>query len=208
MTTVVLAFGANLGDRLANLRSAVAMLEDAGLTVTARSEVWETTPVPADQPAYLNAAIVAETVLEPRQLLALVEQIERSLGRRPGRRWGPRPADVDILFYGELAMEAKGLTIPHPRLTARVFVLAPLAGMTCQMRGNIGEICSTKNGAAQIANCETAHSSDGTSTSRRVISFPRLPSDGAFDGRTGSRMPTMASIASTAVPAATKKASG
>ena len=127
MTTVVLALGANLGDRLANLRSAVAMLEDAGLTVTARSEVWETTPVPADQPAYLNAAIVAETVLEPRQLLALVEQIERGLGRRPGRRWGPRPADVDILFYGELATEGKGLTIPHPRLTARVFVLAPLS---------------------------------------------------------------------------------
>lgn len=127
MTTVVLALGANLGDRLANLRSAVAMLEKAGLTVGLRSEVWETAPVPADQPAYLNAALVAETGLTPLELLALVKRIERDLGRRPGRRWGARPADIDILFYGELEMASAALTIPHPRIAERSFVLAPLS---------------------------------------------------------------------------------
>ena len=127
MTIVCLALGANLGDRLANLRSAVAMLEQAGLHVTARSEVWETAPVPTDQPAYLNAAVVAETGLAPLELLALAKRIERDLGRRPSRRWGPRPADLDILFYGDLALESEALTIPHPRIAERPFVLAPLS---------------------------------------------------------------------------------
>lgn len=126
MTTVVLALGANLGDRLANLRAAVALLEAAGLSISARSEVWETAPVPANQPAYLNAAIVAETGLPPLELLAVAKATERSLGRRPGERWSPRPADVDILFYGELQMETASLTIPHPRIRERPFVLAPL----------------------------------------------------------------------------------
>lgn len=127
MTTVVLALGANLGDRLANLRAAVAMLEEAGVEVTVKSEVWETAPVPADQPAYLNATLVAETGLAPLELLALVKRIERDLGRRPGRRWGPRPADIDILFHGDLELESEALTIPHPRIAERSFVLAPLS---------------------------------------------------------------------------------
>ena len=127
MTIVVLALGANLGDRLANLRAAVSMLEKAGLTVSSRSEVWETAPVPAGQPAYLNAALVAETELTPLELLTLVKRIERDLGRRPGRRWGPRPADIDILFFGELEMASEALTIPHPRIAERSFVLAPLS---------------------------------------------------------------------------------
>ena len=127
MTTVVLALGANLGDRLANLRAAVAMLEEAGVEVTAKSEVWETAPVPANQPAYLNATLVAETGLAPLELLALVKRIERDLGRRPGRRWGPRPADIDILFHGDLEVESEALTIPHPRIAERSFVLAPLS---------------------------------------------------------------------------------
>ena len=127
MTTVVLALGANLGDRLANLRAAVAMLEEAGVEVTVKSEVWETAPVPADQPAYLNATLVAETGLAPLELLALVKRIERDLGRRPGRRWGPRPADLDILFHGDLELESEALTIPHPRIAERSFVLAPLS---------------------------------------------------------------------------------
>ncbi|MEP6872197.1 MAG: 2-amino-4-hydroxy-6-hydroxymethyldihydropteridine diphosphokinase [Anaerolineaceae bacterium] len=127
MSIILLGLGANLGDRLANLRSAAAMLEQAGLHVTARSEVWETAPVPAEQPAYLNAAVVAETELAPLELLALAKRIERDLGRRPSRRWGPRPADVDILFYGDLALESETLTIPHPRIAERPFVLAPLS---------------------------------------------------------------------------------
>ena len=126
MTRVILALGSNLGDRLANLRAAVAMLEAAGVVVGAKSEVWETAPVPADQPPYLNAALVAETGLEPLDLLRELKRIEFDLGRREGRRWGPRPIDLDILFFGDMTMESETLTIPHPRIAERAFVLAPL----------------------------------------------------------------------------------
>jgi 2-amino-4-hydroxy-6-hydroxymethyldihydropteridine diphosphokinase len=130
MTHVVLALGANLGDRAANLREAVARLEAAGVRVLERSSIWETPPVPADQPEYLNAAVVAETTLAPLDLLRTLKTIERDLGRRPGRRWGPRPIDIDILFYGDESIDEPDLTIPHPRIAERAFVLAPLAEIT------------------------------------------------------------------------------
>lgn len=126
MTRVVIALGANLGDRLANLRAAVSKLEEAEMAVLERSSVWETEPVPADQPPYLNAAIIAETDLEPHALLGELKRIEFELGRREGRRWGPRPIDLDILFYGSLELDSETLTIPHPRIAERSFVLAPL----------------------------------------------------------------------------------
>jgi dihydropteroate synthase len=124
---VVLALGANLGDRLANLRAATELLGQHGVTVTARSSVWETEPVPPGQPRYLNAVVAARTALAPRELLAALKAIERQLGREPGPRWGPRPIDLDILFYDALRLDTPELTIPHPRLTERAFVLAPLA---------------------------------------------------------------------------------
>jgi dihydropteroate synthase len=124
---VVLALGSNLGDRLGNLRAAVELLAAAGITTTARSCVWETPPVPPDQPRFLNAVIVCETRQQPNQLLALLKATEHALGRRPERRWGPRPLDVDILFYGEQRVETAELRIPHPLLLTRSFVLAPLA---------------------------------------------------------------------------------
>ncbi len=127
MTVVVLALGSNLGDRAANLCSAADRLEAAGIVVTKRSSIWETPPVPADQPEFLNAAVVAETELAPLDVLRALKAIEYDLGRRPGRRWGPRPIDVDILFYGEQAIDLPELTIPHPRIAERAFVLAPLA---------------------------------------------------------------------------------
>lgn len=127
MTPVLLALGSNLGDRAANLRAAVALLGEAGISVRSCSSIWETEPVPPDQPPYLNAAIAAETGLGPEQLLVVVKGIERALGRRPGRRWGPRPVDIDILFYGEVRIDLPGLQVPHPRVAERGFVLAPLA---------------------------------------------------------------------------------
>jgi len=127
MTRVAIALGSNLGDRLGNLRAAIAALEAAGIAVVRRSFAWETPPVPADQPSFLNAAVLAETSLPPAALLAELKAIEHALGRRPGRRWGPRPIDLDILFYGDLRLEAPELTIPHPRIAERAFVLAPLA---------------------------------------------------------------------------------
>lgn len=127
MTAVVIALGSNLGDRLANLRAAVAAMEAGGITITARSSVWETPPVPADQPEYLNAVVAGHTEEAPLPLLASLKAIEHEMGRRPGRRWGPRPIDLDILFYGDAPFESPALSIPHPRLAGRSFVLAPLA---------------------------------------------------------------------------------
>lgn len=125
-TEVVIALGSNLGDRIGHLRSAVDALGGVGVTVSRVSSIWETAPVPADQPVFLNAVIAGMTELKPAALLAALKQIEHDLGRRPGRRWGPRPIDLDILFYGDEAMSTAELTIPHERIAERSFVLAPL----------------------------------------------------------------------------------
>lgn len=125
--TATIALGSNLGDRLGNLRTATRMLGERGIRVVARSSVWQTAPVPADQPPYLNAVVRAETRLAPPELLAALKDIEHALGRRPERRWGPRPADLDILFYGDQRVILPGLEVPHPRILERNFVLAPLS---------------------------------------------------------------------------------
>ncbi len=127
VTEAVIALGSNLGDRLGNLRAAVEQMEAAGVAILRRSSVWETAPVPADQPRFLNAVVVGETGLAPHELLAALKRIEHALGRRPSRHWGPRPADLDILFYGEMVLATPDLTIPHPRIAERGFVLAPLS---------------------------------------------------------------------------------
>jgi 2-amino-4-hydroxy-6-hydroxymethyldihydropteridine diphosphokinase len=130
MTRLVIALGSNLGDRLGNLRAAVRLLAERGIAVEAASSIWETAPVPADQPAFLNAVVTADTDLAPEDLLTELKAIEYELGRRPARHWGPRPADLDILFYGDLSMDTEALTIPHPRIAERPFVLAPLGEVT------------------------------------------------------------------------------
>ncbi len=124
---VVIALGSNLGDRAGNLRAAVAALEEKHIAVTSRSSIWETAPVPADQPAFLNAVVTAETWRSPSSLLGVLKEIEHRLGRRPERRWGPRPIDLDILFYGREQVDTPELTIPHASILERSFVLAPLA---------------------------------------------------------------------------------
>ena len=127
MTRVVIALGSNMGDRLGHLRAAVEALGRAGVVVGARSGVWETAPVGPEQPDYLNAVVVAETALEPEVLLAELKRIEREAGRVVGERWGPRPLDLDILFFGDVVVDSEVLTVPHPRIGERAFVLAPLA---------------------------------------------------------------------------------
>ena len=127
MTHVLLGLGANLGDRAANLQHALDALAEGGVSMTAVSSVYETPPMPAGQPPYLNAVVAAETSLEPEALLALLKSIEARAGRRPSRRWGPRPLDIDILFYGVSRIETPQLTVPHIGITERAFVLVPLA---------------------------------------------------------------------------------
>ena len=113
MTRVVLALGSNLGDRLSNLQAAIDLLSDRGVVVTKVSGVWETEPVPAGQPRYLNAVVASETTLDPRGLLALAKEVEFLLGRRPSPRWSPRPADVDILFFDDEKVDEPDLQVPH-----------------------------------------------------------------------------------------------
>lgn len=128
MSTVTLALGSNLGDRLANLQRAVDDLAAEGVHPLASSRIWETDPVggPPDQPAYLNAVVRARTDLAPDQVLAAVHRVEDSLGRTREIRWGPRSIDVDILLVDDLVSDDPDLTIPHPRLAERAFVVLPL----------------------------------------------------------------------------------
>lgn len=125
--TVYLALGANLGDRRANLSAALAALPPH-VQVLQVSHLFETEPAyVTDQPRFLNAALCGATALAPAALLARLKQIEQELGRAAGPRFGPRPIDLDILLYDDLALDSPDLTIPHPRMAERPFVLVPLA---------------------------------------------------------------------------------
>jgi 2-amino-4-hydroxy-6-hydroxymethyldihydropteridine diphosphokinase len=125
--TVYLSLGSNLGNREANLRDAVAQLDKVG-HVTAVSSFYETEPVDVtDQPWFLNRAVELQTELMPRQLLSAVLKIERDMGRRRLQPKGPRLIDVDILLFGSTVMNDPKLTIPHPAMHERNFVLKPLA---------------------------------------------------------------------------------
>jgi 2-amino-4-hydroxy-6-hydroxymethyldihydropteridine diphosphokinase len=123
----VLALGANLGDRAATLRAAVADLAAlAGVRVRAASPVVETAPVGGpEQPDYLNAVLLVDTTLSAAALLAGCQQVEAAHGRRREVRWGPRTLDVDIVDYGGVVMSSAALTLPHPRAGERAFVLVP-----------------------------------------------------------------------------------
>lgn len=124
--TVYLALGTNLGDRMENLRHAVAALPPV-IHVTVLSSVYETPPWGyTDQPAFLNMALAGETESDPPGLIAFLKKLETELGREKTFRNGPRLIDMDILFYDDLVFEQANLVIPHPRLHERAFVLVPL----------------------------------------------------------------------------------
>ncbi len=123
-----LSLGSNLGDREANLRSAVERLESPSLQVRCRSSIYETEPQDlGEQPWFLNLVVEIETSLAPMELLERIHEMEARLGRMRDVPKGPRTIDIDILFYGELVFETGDLQIPHPRLAQRRFVLEPLA---------------------------------------------------------------------------------
>ena len=127
LKTAYLSLGSNLGDREENLRDAVRRLEELG-EVKAASSFYETEPVEfTNQPWFLNIAVELETELMPRQLLSAVLKIERDMGRRRLQPKGPRLIDIDILLFGDVAMSDAKLTLPHPAMHERNFVLKPLA---------------------------------------------------------------------------------
>ena len=124
--TVYLALGSNLGDRLANLKQAIAALTPQ-MDVKAKSQVYETPPWGhEDQPTFLNQAVKAKTYLDPEPLLKHLKRLEVALGRKESFPNGPRLIDIDILFYDDVVLDTPLLTIPHPRLHERGFVLLPL----------------------------------------------------------------------------------
>ncbi len=127
MARVFLGLGANLGDVRQTLRRALRRLSPH-LRLRAVSGLYDTAPVGyLEQPRFLNLVCEAETDLAPPQLLHHVKELERELGRRPSVRYGPRAIDIDILLYDDIVVRTPELTLPHPRLTERAFVLAPLA---------------------------------------------------------------------------------
>ena len=126
MATAYLSMGSNLGHREENIKSALKMLGQEARILKV-SSLYETDPVGyKDQPWFLNCVCSVETDLSPQALLKLAKTIEKSLGRKPTRRFGPRLIDIDILFYDDLILDSPDLTIPHPRLAERAFVLVPL----------------------------------------------------------------------------------
>ncbi len=132
-----LGLGANLGDRETTIRRAVELLgEDGAVEVVAVSTLRETDPVGVvDQPRFLNGVAAVETRLTPRALLDRLLAVERELGRaRTGPRFGPRTIDLDLLVYGDEVVDEPGLTVPHPRLAERGFVLEPLAELAPDLR--------------------------------------------------------------------------
>lgn len=120
-----LALGSNLGDRERHLHDAIAAMPD----VVALSPIYETVPVggPDAQGPYLNAVAELDTELSPRELLEVCHRLETAAGRERLERWGPRSLDVDVLLVGDLTIDEPDLTVPHPRLWERAFVLIPLA---------------------------------------------------------------------------------
>ena len=127
--TGYLGLGSNVGQRRANLERAIEALRDRGIEVLAASSVYETEPVGEvlDQPDFYNAAVRIETEASPEELLDTCKAVERDLGRTPGGlRHGPRPIDVDLLLLGATEYRSDRLTLPHPEVSSRRFVLVPL----------------------------------------------------------------------------------
>jgi 2-amino-4-hydroxy-6-hydroxymethyldihydropteridine diphosphokinase len=131
------ALGANLGDREASIAAALARLDEPPLRLVGVSTIRETDPVGVlDQPRFLNAVAAVETELGARELLERLLEIERDLGRDRSReqRWGPRVIDLDLVLYGGETIAEAGLTVPHPRLAERRFVLEPLVELDPALR--------------------------------------------------------------------------
>ena len=141
------ALGSNVGDRERTLVAATEAMGALPLVAVVEVSAWlETDPVGyVDQPPFLNGAAALRTSVAPRALLTELLAIERSLGRtRDGPRWGPRTIDLDLLLYGDATIDEPGLTIPHPRLHERRFVLEPLAsidpGIVVPGRGRVDDL--------------------------------------------------------------------
>jgi 2-amino-4-hydroxy-6-hydroxymethyldihydropteridine diphosphokinase len=131
---VFIALGSNLGDRVCNLEDAVVGLRDF-VDLTRTSPIYETEPkYLEDQPRFLNMVVAGKTALTALDLLQRMKALESSLGRVPSERYGPRLIDLDIIFFGDDRVDSPELTVPHPKLAERAFVLRPLADIAPDTR--------------------------------------------------------------------------
>jgi 2-amino-4-hydroxy-6-hydroxymethyldihydropteridine diphosphokinase len=137
----LLGLGSNVGERRAHLQAAVDGLPDAGVRVLASSSTYDTDPVGEvpDQEAFLNACLRVASELEPLALLDTVKELERRLGRAEGPRHGPRAIDIDVLLLGELELSDERMTLPHPEILHRRFVLVPALELDFELRTPAGE---------------------------------------------------------------------
>lgn len=127
MSIAYISIGSNLGDRKENCAHAIKLIERNGITVRKQSQMYETEPWGIkDQPKFINMAIEVETDKKPEELLRVLKEIEKKVGRTETVKWGPRVIDLDILFYDDLILKTENLEIPHPLLHERDFVLKPL----------------------------------------------------------------------------------
>ena len=158
MNTAYLGLGSNLGNRMAFLRGGRDTLTSKpGIEIIKASGVYETEAVggPADNPSFLNTVLQIATDLSPEELLKACLSVEDDFGRSRPVRWAPRTLDIDILFYDDLVMCEEELTIPHPRLHERTFVLAPLLEIAPDLRHpllgqSVSEIASGSLGVAAL----------------------------------------------------------
>lgn len=128
MTLAYIGLGANLGDARQTLKDAVVCIaQHAGVMIVARSSLYRTAPVDAHGDDYFNAVVAVETTFSAQQLLRVCQHIEQQFGRERPFRNAPRTLDLDLLLYGDLQHNDETLTVPHPRMTQRAFVLVPLA---------------------------------------------------------------------------------
>ncbi len=128
MHKVVIAIGTNLGNRKENIENAIKRIRENKIKVEKVSSIYETAPYGyTKQPAFLNCALLGETVLSPRELLETLLAIEKEMGRVRKIHWGPRIIDLDIIFYDDLVINEPDLKIPHPDMQNREFVLKPIS---------------------------------------------------------------------------------
>lgn len=129
-----IALGSNIGDPPSNIKKAISLLREKGLSVIKESALYLTKPYGIeDQPDFVNAAVIVNTELSPKKLFSVLKDIEREMGRVKGLRYGPRVIDLDIIFYDNLIYQDAIITIPHPRLQERSFVLYPLCDLDCNL---------------------------------------------------------------------------
>lgn len=136
MTHCLIAVGSNLGDRAATLDAATEVLARATDVAMVRQSSWQLTlPVggQSSQNEFLNGAVLVETSRDPQEILALIQQIENQFGRERKSRWGDRTLDLDLLLHGETVIDSSALTVPHPRMSFRRFVLEPAVEIAAEM---------------------------------------------------------------------------